>query len=686
MRCPYDHVVVEGELDSLCPQCLLDLPMPTLDRIGPYAILNKLGEGGFGCVYLARRSGEELSELVALKVIRNGELADKSAILGFGKEIALLKQLSADCIVKIRDAGEHEGLPYYVMEYMRRGTLRERMADFRGDSTRAATLMIQIATAVDFLHRASHSPERRPILHRDLKPENILFDEADRPRLSDFGIAKLSSGEVWTQDSQLRGCARYMAPEQVYPGADRCLTAAADVYSLGAILYELFTGRPPFVGTDADVLLKLKLEDPVAPRELCPKLDRYLETVVLNALEKEPARRYRSAAAFAQDLERALSGKPPEEAPPTPFGARSWRFLRRRPLLAGLCCWLVSLTLVIAFSVRAAVRAEQDAELRQEQENAAMASVQAVAFRFQLQEYLHRVARLAEAPEIVAILRSPEIESPSQTLIDRTRGFDSAFVMGTDGRQRARTTQMPEEYMARSFAFRDYFINARQLAERDCAPGAHRGERRAYLARSHISESDARFEVAISAPICDERGWVGMLGATFPSSRALGVVRAAADHPRRFAALLGPRDVDRKDVGQPLPDGFTFLVHPGLDSGKEYRLQGLEPARIRSALAISGDSEAEMRYVPPYVVRDYVDPIPGYAGQWSAAIAPVNAAGFIVVVQSPRESGLRARLSESALNLATPFGIGFALLLLIGVARRRDASPNAVPASLRWRW
>lgn len=335
-RCPAGHAFWDDELSGLCPLCLIGLSSPPLGDIGPYRRIKKVGEGGFGCVYLARRGSEPP---VALKVMRNPHFSDPSAAERFRKETKIHSRLDRDCFVRIGDVGEHEGCPYFTMEYMEGGTLRERMAAVRGSPEHAAELMIEIANAVELLHSDPEDPGREPILHCDLKPENILFDAAGRPRLSDFGIAKLAGAESWTGTTRGFGSPWYMAPEQAHSAAH---TPAADVYSLGAILYELLTGQPPFEGTESQVLRKLAAtgEQPAPPRQLAPHVDRHLELVVLNALEKDPVRRYPSAAAFAADLRRAIERRPPEYVRGRGLAARVPSVLRggarRWVLLAGL--------------------------------------------------------------------------------------------------------------------------------------------------------------------------------------------------------------------------------------------------------------------------------------------------------------------------------------------------------------
>jgi serine/threonine protein kinase len=682
--CPFGHLMSEADLESLCPQCLVALIPPRLGPIGRFERLKKLGEGGFGSVYLAHDGQPERP--VALKILRNGHFASEKELSGFRAEIKLqlqvLAKLRDDRIVRIHEAGEHDGLPFFTMDYLSGGTLRARIAEFRSSPRRAAELVLEIAEAVDFLHRDPEDPARAPILHRDLKPANILFDGSGRPKISDFGLAKVLGNHA-TSSTLHAGCPWYVAPEQAFrtPSSPRPLTPAADVYSLGAILYELFTGQVPFDGTEPEVLQKLgdELAVPRAPRELVPRLDRYLETVVLNALEKNPARRYQSARAFAADLRRALSEKAPEELPAVPMHERLRSVWRRNAVLVAAVLWTLVFALGGLVHESRSRALEQEIIRRQLRDDASMASVQAVAFQFQLREYRHRVARLAQQPEIVGLLRSTTIENPSPTLISRMHGFDSLFVLAPDGRVRGRTTRKSAEYISRSFEFRDYFRGARTLARSECASGApsNRGAelRTAYLSRAHLSESEGEFEIAIAAPVCDEMGFIGVLGATIASNKSFGSVRLQDGPTGHLTALLGPRGVDRKDIGRPPPDGFTFVVHPALAPGKEYQLKYPEPTLIRAALGVPASPDG-LRYIEPLTVRDYRDPVTEHSGLWTAALAPVDESGFVVLVQSPRESERSRWAFFSDRDVAVPmalFAVGLAALLGMHLRSRNSA-------------
>ncbi|HEY2148481.1 MAG TPA: serine/threonine-protein kinase, partial [Pirellulales bacterium] len=307
-----------GRSDAAIP------PVPQAgSSFGDYELLSEVSRGGMGVVFKARQLS--LGRIVALKMLLDGgkSSTDHERFLVEARAVA---RLSHPHIVPIYEVGEHGGRPFFTMEFVAGGSLRERIDELRGDQRAIARLMVTVARAVEHAHR-------RGILHRDLKPGNVLLDERREPHVTDFGLAKrLDEESALTQDGAIVGTPSYMAPEQARAATD--LSTAVDVYGLGAVLYELLTGRPPIKGeTVVDTMIKARTASPLAPRKVAAEVDPDLEAICLKSLEREPQARYNSAARFADDLERWLDGKP-IQARKVSVPERLLKWGRRQPLLA----------------------------------------------------------------------------------------------------------------------------------------------------------------------------------------------------------------------------------------------------------------------------------------------------------------------------------------------------------------
>jgi len=289
------------------------------DIVPGFEILSELGRGGMGVVYKARQLS--LKRLVALKMIRDDWLGSTEHIARFEIEAEALARLDHPNILKIYEIGKARRAPFVALELLEGGSLKDRLAG-NPQPVREAALLSTIARAVHAAHVAG-------ILHRDLKPSNILFDQAGIPKIADFGLAKrleVEDGE--TRTGQLIGSPSYMAPEQA-KGWDREIGREADIYSLGAILYEMLTGRPPFKGTTAEETIRLVLdEEPVPPSRLRPQLPFDLETICLKCIARDPRKRYADALSLAEDMERFFAGEP-IRARRTPFWERGIKLARR---------------------------------------------------------------------------------------------------------------------------------------------------------------------------------------------------------------------------------------------------------------------------------------------------------------------------------------------------------------------
>jgi formylglycine-generating enzyme required for sulfatase activity len=349
-----------------------------------YEILGILGHGGMGVVYRARQL--QARRLVALKMLRALEHATPHDRLRFQIETEAVARLQHPHIVQLYEVGEVRGQPFFSLEFCDGGTLAEQLKKKPPTPQEAAEL-------IETLARAMHYAHLRGVVHRDLKPGNVLLAGAERlPKITDFGLAKRIDAEARdvSKSGAVMGTASYMAPEQA-AGKVHDTGPAADVYALGALLYECLTGRPPFEGPQHVVLVSVLSEEPVPPSRLGVKVPRDLETVCLKCLRKEPVRRYASAEALADDLRRFQAGEP-VQARPTGHLERTVKWAKRRPALAALLgVTLVALVALAVLSASLAV-ARSGAEKKE-------------------QEALHEAAKAKKASEfLVSIFEKAETD------------------------------------------------------------------------------------------------------------------------------------------------------------------------------------------------------------------------------------------------------------------------------------
>ena len=304
--------------------------------IAGYEILGELGRGGMGVVYRARQI--RLNRPCALKMILGGAHANEEAAIRFLAEAEAIARLQHPNVVQIHHVGVADGLPFFELEYVDGGSLDRRLNGTPWPVRRAAELIESVAHGVTEAHRLG-------IVHRDLKPGNVLLAADGTPKITDFGLAKsLAADSGLTRTDSIMGSPGYMAPEQA-EGKAKHVGPLADVYALGAILYELLTGGPPFRGTTSlEILEQVKHAEPVPPSRLVPGLPRDVETIALKCLQKEPDKRYDSAAALSEDLRRFLGGEP-IVARPVPFWERGMKWARRRPAITAL---IVAVHLLLA--------------------------------------------------------------------------------------------------------------------------------------------------------------------------------------------------------------------------------------------------------------------------------------------------------------------------------------------------
>jgi len=351
--CPQCSAPLPGSAAPwLCPKCLLGQavtpeapedpfdapaapappnPPAVLHYFGDYELLSEIARGGMGVVYKARQLS--LNRVVAVKLLQFGRLAGDQFKSRFRAEAEAAASLQHPNIVAIHEVGEHEGQQYFSMDYVDGADLAEMVREKPLPPRRAAGHVETIARAIHYAHQ-------RGVLHRDLKPSNILMDPGGQPRITDFGLAKrLEFDSHITVTGQILGTPHYMPPEQA-EGKRGEISTASDVYSLGAILYHLLTGRPPFIADSFEaVLAQLLHREPVRPRLLNPGIPRDLETICLKCLSKEPHRRYATAQALAEDLGHWRKGEP-ICARPVGAAERLVRWCRRKPALATLAVTL----------------------------------------------------------------------------------------------------------------------------------------------------------------------------------------------------------------------------------------------------------------------------------------------------------------------------------------------------------
>jgi serine/threonine protein kinase/tetratricopeptide (TPR) repeat protein len=339
LRCLLSQGLVDGhapQAGETLAEVLSEIEVRDADwRLGNYQILEEIGRGGIGIIYRARQ--QRSRRIVALKRIFSYQADSQETLERFRREAEAAASLDHPNILPIYEVSESEdGLPFFSMKFAGGGSLLEAASILRSEPRRAVALMAKVARAVQYAHI-------KGILHRDLKPENIMFDRRGEPMVSDFGLAKwLGTTSELTRTLTIFGTPGYIAPEQANGPAAK-LTPAADVYSLGAILFDLLTGRPPFLGEHALAVIQQASERPAPTlRTVSPTLDRDLETICAKCLERDPVARYRSAGALAEDLERWLEGRS-TAARPVSAPVHIWHWSRRNPIVAGACALLLAL-------------------------------------------------------------------------------------------------------------------------------------------------------------------------------------------------------------------------------------------------------------------------------------------------------------------------------------------------------
>jgi serine/threonine-protein kinase len=555
-------------------------PGPAVDG---YELLGELGRGGMAVVYKARQRG--LNRLVALKFLRWGPDSSAEERARFHGEAEAVARLKHSNVVQVYEVGEQDGRPFLALELLEGGSLARWLNGTPWPARAAADLVEPLARAVHVAHKLN-------IIHRDLKPDNILLTADGTPKVADFGLAKLLDGDGHqTGTGSVLGTPSYMAPEQAQ-GRRRDIGPATDVYALGAVLYQLLTGRPPFrAETPMDTVMQVITEEPVPPARLNPKLPRDLESICLKCLQKEPHRRYASAEALAEDLRRFLEGRP-IQARPVGRIERAAKWARRRPAAAAL----LTLTALLLLAAVGGLLWGQQRRLEQ---------VRQQAEREQRTKYLNREATAAldegarSLRKLHERLRDPQQAHVLLSDIDQWQALVQAgqgalargqalarsepALLGEDLRQRLQELERQLQADGRDYQLArkldDIRLEAWSLAD-------GKWERAKALASYPGAFAEAGYDV--------EKGDVGQLTARIRQSRIRYALVAAldlwavlsADPPRRrLLALTGQADPDRwrNQVRQALA---------GYDTERLRRLAvevdlSVQPPQMVLALAVS---------------------------------------------------------------------------------------------------
>jgi tetratricopeptide (TPR) repeat protein/peroxiredoxin len=616
-------------------------------HFGDYELLNEIARGGMGVVFRARQ--KSLARVVALKMILAGQLASDEQVRRFYAEAEEAGQLDHPNIVPIYQVGEHLGQHFFAMKLIEGGSLGGRVKTFRRDPRGAARLIATVSRAVHYAHQ-------RGILHRDLKPGNILLDDKGEPHVTDFGLAKHLGGDGSTQSGAVMGTPGYMAPEQA--AGRRDVSVAADVHGLGAVLYELLTGRPPFAAENPlETMLQVLDRDPTRARALNPAVPADLETITLKCLRKEHARRYASAAALADDLERFLNGEP-IQARRTSLLERAVKWARRRPAGAALVLVLALAGLVLLGEVwlhnaklkAALVQARESAEEAQAERARA-----AAAFQKSLETIddllVNLDGRLAQRPddidsvrieilrELLAVSEKLLQDKPDDPIVRRQRGRvwarigvvhsqlgdnvqgDSAFREARQIQQ-ALVDEFPDQPQHREDLAHTHSQHAFVLARRDQLPAARGALQKAFemqdkLALEFPEDSDRRLQA--------ER-YRFDLGNVLEEAGQLAQARAAYTQAlARVEALAAQRS-------QAPLHNFIGLIADSLGA----LVAATEPAEALRLFEYSLEARRKAWQLTPHVIAYQQD----------------LRSAYMVLGRALREQGKHAELAELADRLA----------------------------------
>jgi serine/threonine-protein kinase len=630
-----DAIIPKGIPEGLCPQCLLGLastvaaqepggdtagswPVTAADTprvFGQYEILERIGQGGMGVVYKARQ--RDLKRVVALKLMLSGPLASAAEVKRFRAEATAAATLQHPNVVAIHEVGELEGRHFFSMDYVDGKSLSDVVRRTPLPAVRAARYVKSIAVAVQYAHE-------RGILHRDLKPHNVLIDLNDQPRITDFGLAKqIEVDSDLTVSGAVLGTPSYMPPEQA-AGRRREIGPASDVYSLGAILYDAITGRPPFrAETPIDTLRQVLDAEPAAPRLLNRKVPRDLETICLKCLAKEKHQRYATARDLAQDLDRFLKHEP-IRARPFSRVERLWRWARRNPAIACLVGATAVLLLLMTF---AAVLFRRDTL----DNNVHAARLAAQAIQGELEHLGRAVEQVSARPALLLLLERADTNGLARLLAaayqdygTNTSGwlrFENWLLLDSQGYKLAR---WPDESHLTDRSFRDYYRGPLRRWGLNNSNGIH-------FSRVYRSYDDGLHKFGVSRLIRKGDGTIaGLMVASVGTRSTEGAGLTTAQHKTILVAACDTNLAPNVPPNSPpLPD-FVIMLHPAFRAN-----EAAVPINHPNLQALNTDAMTSLR-----VNRDawFRDPVaqshPQFLGRWLAGFARVVDTPFVVIYET----------------------------------------------------
>jgi serine/threonine-protein kinase len=670
----------QGEFEQY--DALADASFHTRFTPPGYEIKQVLDRGAMGLVYLARHI--KLDRLVALKQIRIDQHFDEASLKRFKREAQVTALLHHPNIIQVFEIGDHDGLPFISMEYCCGGSINRKLDGTPMKPVEAAALVETLSVAVQHAHR-------HDIIHRDLKPHNVLLTLDGTPKLTDFGIAKrLDDDHSDTLQGSILGTPAYMAPEQAIPGKE--VGTAADVYGLGAILYELLTGRPPFkAATIVETIQQVADLDlkPVSPRRLQAATPKDLDTICLKCLEKVPSKRYASAAHLSEDLRRFRSGEPIRARALGRFG-RFWRWCGRYPATASTIATALAVAIVFIFGVLSIAQRRAD-ELRVQAVRRIASDARHVASTVLLrfQAVGAAVERAASRGSLRAMIRAGDRDGLRMLAKDLVAGGEvqaalqgsavdpvaSWMVMDPSGTILAVSHDEPLKKL--SNPGRDYFHGAIEAFEAAGRPVIH-------VSRGYHSQNQGLDKFALSMVVADaENGGkpLGVLVVTMTTGASLGSSLQDSSQKIALALPLDTNDPGRPVTGQRPPAEYQLVVHPAYRNRQKPVQMPRDALPEELRIVFGGELKPPQAQMKLYQTNDYRDPAAevdrSYGGRWWAGFAPVGNSEMVVIVQQSESGALEAdqkMLRQLGAWAGGTLGVGLAfttVLASIRIVQRR---------------